>query len=83
MLQLVQRVFSKSYLTEQYLSGEAREQFEQKLRSIIRDQKKTWIDEHVSHNEIASLCHAHVGRTVFSNTCTTLMSLSAEGRRKK
>lgn len=43
--QLVDRVFSKSYLTEQYLNGDARVQFEKDLRGLIHDKEKVWIDK--------------------------------------
>lgn len=46
--QLVDRVFSKSYLTEQYLNGQDKVDFEKELRSIIQDKDKTWIDQEVS-----------------------------------
>jgi hypothetical protein len=79
IVQLVQRVFSKSYLTEQYLSGEAREQFEQKLRGIIRDQKKTWIDEKVSLDDLDVTAYLWC-RMASLNTCTTLTLSCAERR---
>lgn len=46
--QLVDRLFSKSYLTEAFLSGDERAQFEQRLRKTIRDGEKEWVDEDVS-----------------------------------
>jgi hypothetical protein len=48
LLKLVDRVFSKSYLTEQYLNGQDRVEFEKELRSIIQDKDKNWIDQEVS-----------------------------------
>jgi hypothetical protein len=43
----VQTITSKSYLTEQHLKGEERVKFERELRDVIRNSKKTWIDEKV------------------------------------
>jgi hypothetical protein len=34
-------------LTEQHLKGEERVKFERELRDVIRNSKKTWIDEKV------------------------------------
>jgi hypothetical protein len=48
IMQLVQTIMSKSYLTEQNLKGQERVDFEKKLRSIIQDVDKTWIDKKVS-----------------------------------
>lgn len=43
--QLVNRLFSKSYLTETYLSGEKRSKFEHDLRDTIRSGDKEWINK--------------------------------------
>jgi hypothetical protein len=40
---------SKSFLTEQNLSGQAREDFLAKARAIIRADDKEWIDKEVSY----------------------------------
>ena len=48
IIQLVDRVFSKSYLTEKFLSGERRVQFEKDLRETIRNHDKVWIDKEAS-----------------------------------
>lgn len=47
--QVKDRTLSKSFLTEQHLSGQAREDFLVKLEKTIRDAPKTWIDKEVSH----------------------------------
>jgi aspartate/tyrosine/aromatic aminotransferase len=54
-MQLVQTIMSKSYLTEQNLKGQERVDFEKKLRSIIQDVDKTWIDEKVSSSVFTQL----------------------------
>lgn len=46
--QLVDRLLSKSYLTEAHLSGKDREDFIAKLREIIRQDDKEWVDKEVS-----------------------------------
>lgn len=76
--QLVDRVFSKSYLTEQYLNGEAKVEFEKELRSIIQDKEKTWIDQEVSL--FAGDTLAETLRKVSLNTSTIVMSSSAARR---
>jgi len=48
--QLVERLFTKSYLTEAHLNGEKREQFERELRKTVREGNKEWIDEKVRNN---------------------------------
>jgi len=47
IMQLVQTIMSKSYLTEQNLKGQERVDFEEQLRSIIQNVDKIWIDEKV------------------------------------
>ncbi|KAL1408896.1 hypothetical protein Q8F55_005710 [Vanrija albida] len=42
---VVDRVLSKSYLTEAHLNGERRVEFERRLREIIRNGDKEWVDE--------------------------------------
>lgn len=46
--QVVDRVFSKSYMTEGHLNGEKRKQVEQQLRKVIREGDKEWVDKDVS-----------------------------------
>ncbi|ORX34899.1 hypothetical protein BD324DRAFT_633114 [Kockovaella imperatae] len=43
--QLVERLFSKSYLTEHHLNGSARVDFEKQLRKIIREGEKEWVNK--------------------------------------
>ncbi|RXK34966.1 hypothetical protein M231_07780 [Tremella mesenterica] len=42
---LVQRLFSKSYLTEKHLNGQRRIDFEKELRRLIREGDKQWVDK--------------------------------------
>ncbi|WVQ72345.1 hypothetical protein IAR50_001896 [Cryptococcus sp. DSM 104548] len=42
---LVDRLLSKSYLTEEYLKGEEREKLVQDIRRIVREGDKEWVDE--------------------------------------
>jgi hypothetical protein len=48
LVQLVERLFSKSYLTEAYLNGQKRVDFERNLRTIINNSEKEWVDEKAS-----------------------------------
>lgn len=48
--QVVDRLFSKSYLTEAHLNGDKRVQFEKDVRKIISDGPHEWIDEKVSYS---------------------------------
>ncbi|KAK4686483.1 hypothetical protein P7C73_g3647, partial [Tremellales sp. Uapishka_1] len=43
--QLVERITSKSYLTEGHLNGEKREKFLAEVRRIIRQGDKEWVDQ--------------------------------------
>lgn len=45
---MLDRLFSKSYLTEQHLNGERREEFIRKIRDIVRQAPYEWIDKEVS-----------------------------------
>lgn len=42
---VVERVFSKSYMTEEFLNGEKRKEVENKLREVIRSGDKEWVDK--------------------------------------
>jgi hypothetical protein len=44
----LERLFSKSYLTEAYLNGQKRVDFERNLRTIINNSEKEWVDEKAS-----------------------------------
>jgi hypothetical protein len=48
--QLVDRVFSKSFMTPTHLHGQARTDFEASLRKLIREADKEWVDQPVSGN---------------------------------
>ncbi|ORY23527.1 hypothetical protein BCR39DRAFT_347137 [Naematelia encephala] len=43
--QLIERIFSKSFLTKAYIDGEPRLKLEQQLRKVIQDSDKEWIDK--------------------------------------
>lgn len=45
---ILDRLLSKSYLTEQHLNGERREGFIKKIRGIVRQATHEWIDKEVS-----------------------------------
>ena len=45
---MVDRIFSKSYLTQSHLSGQKRDDFEVELRRLIQQGDKKWIDKEVS-----------------------------------
>jgi SAM-dependent methyltransferase len=49
--QVVERLFSKSYLTEAHLNGDKRVQFDKDVRRIIREGDKEWVDNEVSIRE--------------------------------
>lgn len=44
---VVDRILSKSYLTEAHLNGERRVEFIKKLHEIIRSGDKEWVDKEV------------------------------------
>ena len=46
--QVVNRLLSKSYLTEAHLNGKRRTEFESELRRRIRAGNKTWVNQEVS-----------------------------------
>jgi SAM-dependent methyltransferase len=56
--QLVDRLFSKSYLTEAHLNGDKRVQFEKELRKAIQEGNKEWIDKEASGHSHWSLTMA-------------------------
>lgn len=46
---VLDRLFSKSYLTEQHLNGERREEFINKVKGIVSQAPHQWIDKEVSY----------------------------------
>lgn len=46
--QVVDRVFSKSYMTEANLTGDKRKQVEEQIRKVIQEGDKEWVDKEVS-----------------------------------
>lgn len=61
--QLVDRVFSKSFMTPTHLNGQARTDFEASLRKLIREADKEWVDQPVSgsHSSVNRIEPSRVG----------------------
>lgn len=80
---ILDRLLSKSYLTEQHLNGERREEFIKKIRGIVRQATHEWIDKEVSLHHVNQAKADDMSRRGYSSTITTQMLSFVDARHRK